>query len=348
MELKELIISLSSQMSVTGSESYSTDKLSSLIGGYFDESYTDKIGNHVFIKRCGREGAPRILVDCHYDEIGLIVSCICEGGFIRVANVGGVDAKILQAAEVVIYGDREIYGVVCSTPPHLIKPEDRDKAKMIDELLIDTGYSKQELEEICHIGTPIGLAPHYTELLGGRLAGKGFDDKACGACAVYALSGLDADSLAGDVYFAFTTREEVAGFAGATTATYAIDPDYALAMDVTNSWVPEVEGKKWTALDSGVAISVSAVTSRRLTKMTRELCEGAGIKYTLRAEPRSTGTDANKIGTTLCGIPTVLASLPLRNMHTSNEILSLDDANALAQLVKEFVTSKEIAEVMAR
>ncbi|MBQ7357983.1 MAG: M20/M25/M40 family metallo-hydrolase [Clostridia bacterium] len=347
MELKELIISLSSLMSVTGNESYSADKLKSLIGDVFDECYTDKIGNHIFVKRCGRENAPKIMIDCHFDEIGMIVSDICEGGFLKIANIGGVDAKILQSAEVTVYGSREIYGVISSTPPHLSKPGSADKAKEIGALMIDTGLSKEELEEICTIGTPIGFKPKYTELLGGRIAGKAFDDKACGACAVYALSKLSADELAGDVYFAFTTREEVGGF-GAATSAYGIDPDYALVMDVTNSWVPGVEGRKWSIIGSGVAISVSAVTSRRLTKMTRAICDEKKIKYTLHAEPGNTGTDANRTGITLGGIPTVLCSLPLRNMHTSNEVLSLDDAHALADLTREIVTSEEIAEVFKR
>ena len=347
MELKELIISLSSLMSVTGNERYSADKLKSLIGDLFDECYTDKIGSHVFIKRCGRENAPKIMIDCHFDEIGLIVYDIHEGGFLSVANIGGVDSKILQSAEVIIYGKREVYGVICSTPPHLTNPKDADKAKEIGSILIDTGLSKEELEEICPIGTPIGFKPKYTELLGGRLAGKAFDDKACGACAVYAIANTDASELAADVYFAFTTREEVGGF-GAATSAYSINPDYALVMDVTNSWVPGVEGKKWSIIGSGIAISVSAVTSRALTKMSRAICDEKGIKYTLHAEPGNTGTDANKTGIARDGIPTVLASLPLRNMHTSNEVLSLDDAQALSDLVCEFIKSKEIAEVFSR
>lgn len=347
MELKEQIISLSSLMSVTGSENYSADKLYSLIGGTFDESYTDKIGNHIFIKRCGRENAPKIMLDCHFDEVGMMVTDICDGGFLKITNIGGVDAKILQSAEVIIYGSREVYGVISSTPPHLIKPADASKVKSIGELTVDTGLTKDELEQICPVGTPIGFKPLYVELTGGRIAGKAFDDKACAACAVYALSQIDANELAGDVYLSLSTREEIGG-AGAATAAYGIYPDYALVMDVTNSWVPEVEGKKWSIIGSGVSISVSAVTNRRLTKMTRAMCDAANIKYTLRAEPGNTGTDANRTGITRAGIPTVLASLPLRNMHTSNEVISLDDARALSELVRIFVTSKEISEVFGR
>lgn len=347
MELKELIISLSSLMSVTGSEGYSTERLNGLIGGYFDEFYTDKIGNHIFVKKCGREGAPKIMVDCHFDEVGLMVSGIGDGGFMRVTNVGGVDAKILQSAEVIAYGEREVFGVIGSTPPHLLKASDAGKVKAIEELTVDTGYSREELEQICPIGTPVGFKPKYTELLGGKIAGKAFDDKACGACAVYALSSLDAGELAGDVYFVFSTREEIGG-AGAATATYGVYPDYALILDVTGAYIPEMDGQKWSGLGSGAAISVSAVTSRGLTGMLRQICDSDGIKYTLRAEPNNTGTNANRMGIVREGVPTALASLPLRNMHTSNEVISLDDSEALASLVRGFVTSKKIAEVYGR
>ena len=347
MELKELIFSLSSLMSVTGSESYSADKLRGIIGEVFDESYTDKIGNHIFVKKCGRDNAPKIMVDCHFDEVGLVVSGISEGGFLSISNIGGVDCKILQSAEVTVYGEREIYGVISSTPQHLIKPKDANKAKELSDLVIDTGLTKEELEKIAPVGTPVGFKGRYAELLGGRIAGKAFDDKACGACAVYALSRVGKEELAGDIYFVFSTREEIGG-AGAAVSAYGIYPDYALVMDVTGSWVMGDTSKKWSIIGSGIALSVSAVTNRHLTRAARKICDEKGIRYTLHAEPNTTGTNANKVGTAFCGIPTVLASLPLRNMHTANEIISLDDAKALSDFVCEFVKSTEISEVFKR
>ncbi len=347
MELKELLLSLPALMSVSGYERYSTEKLNTLIGDVFDEAYTDAIGNHVFIKRCGKEKAPKILVDCHFDEIGMIVSGISEDGFLSVAGVGGVDTRLLGASEVVIYGKEEISGVFAATPPHLIGDGEGDKLKSLKELVIDTGYTGKELEDICNIGTPVGYKPRYTELLGGRIAGKGFDDKACGACAVYGIQTADKNSLAGDVYFVFSTREEIGGV-GAQTATYGIDPDYALVMDVTYAYTPEMNRGKHIYLGSGAAVCMSAVTDRRLTKKVISLCEQKGIKYSIEAEPNNTGTNANKMSKVGDGVPTVLASLPLKNMHTANEMLALEDCETLSLLVREFICSKEIAEVFAR
>ncbi len=346
MDLKELIFSLSGLMSVTGYERHSTDALNEIIGKYFDEFYTDSIGNHIFVKKCGKEHAPRILIDCHFDEIGMMVTGVKKGGFLTFTNVGGVDTRLLPSSEVVIYGKETIPGIVATTPESMRSPGS-DKLKTIDQLVIDTGYDKETLEELCPLGTPIGYKGEYFELKNEKLVGKAFDDKACGACAVHGIDAVDSLDMVADVYFVFATREEI-GCVGTGPAAYGIDPDYALVMDVTNSWIPEMTGMKWTMVGTGVSIDVSPVTNRKLTKMTAKLCEEKGIAYTFRASPGSTGTDANATGTIGEGIPTVLCSLPLRNMHTAKELLSMKDAEALSRLVSEFIKSTKIAEVFAR
>ena len=159
MDLKSLITSLCGLYSVSGAESASTDGVGKILGDLFDEHVAYGVGNHVFIKRCGRKNAPKILLDAHFDEIGMLVTDITEEGFVRMTNVGGVDTRILQAAEVTVYGKEKLYGVVASTPPHLQKPEDAKNLKKIDELYIDTGYSKETLQTLVSVGTPVGFKP---------------------------------------------------------------------------------------------------------------------------------------------------------------------------------------------
>ena len=347
MTLKELIVSLCSQMSISGCERYSKDKLYSLIGDCFDEKYTDNVGNHIFVKKCGRQNAPKILIDCHYDEIGMLVSSIKDGGFVSVERVGGIDPRLLQSGEVTIYGKEEIYGVFAATAPHLLNAETANQMIPLDKLIIDTGYPKEDLMELIRVGTPVGFRPIYTELENGRLAGKSFDDKACGACAVMGIDAVDKDELCADIYFAFSTREEV-GLIGGHLTAYSIDPDYALVLDVTHAYVPDMDNKRYNPCGTGVSICASAVTNRGLTKMIRELCDKNKIPYTIEASPNGTGTNANKIPTVKHGIPTALVSLPLKNMHSSNEVLSLEDCEHLVKFVSEFIKSSEIAEVYSR
>ena len=347
MTLKELIISLCGIMSVSGNERRGGEELKSLVGGVFDEYRTDALGNHLFIKKCGRPNAPKILVDTHFDEIGMMVTDIKEGGFVTVTNIGGVDTRILPASEVIIYGKEPVYGVFAAKAPHLSTAADMEKLTPLPEMVIDTGYAKEELEELCPIGTPVGFKPIYAELLNDRLAGKAFDDKACGACAVFGIDAVQKKDLAGDVYFLFSAYEET-GMTGARVAGFGIRPDYALVLDVTHASTPETKENYLPELGRGVAIAASPVTNRRLTHLLADTCRAAGIPYTMRVSTRSTGTNANVLGISANGIPTALCSLPLKSMHTSAEVLSMEDANALKRVVTAFIKSKEIGEVFGK
>lgn len=347
MELKELIVSLAKLMSVSGNETLSHPALCDLIGEIFDEHSTDAVGNHLFIKRCGRENAPKILIDTHFDEIGMMVTDIRDDGFLTVTNIGGVDTRILPTGEVIVYGKQPIYGVIASLAPHLMKPEDKNNLKPIGEMMIDTGYPKETLEEYVSIGTPVGFKPIYKELQNGRICGKAFDDKACAACAICGIESCAAEDLAGDVYFLLSASEELGG-RGAKVAGFGIRPDYALVIDVTHAAIPDVETRYLSPMDSGVVVEASAVTGRRLTNMMIDLCRRADVPYTVQASPSNTGTNANLLGTAGEGIPTVLVSLPIKNMHSAAEMLSLTDAEALVRTVAAFACSGEIAEVYGK
>ncbi len=348
MELKELIIELCSLMSVTGWETREEKKVRELLGGGFDESYTDSVGNIVFIRRSAKENAPKILIDAHMDEIGLVVTDIKEGGFLSVANIGGVDTRILQASDVVIYGKKTIRGVVASTPPHLQKPGESKKLAEIGDILIDTGYPKEELEEFVRVGTPIGFLPKYTELLGDVLSGKGFDDKACAACAAYGISQLEKERLAGDVYLVLSAHEETGRYGGIAAAAYAIDPDYAMVIDVNHAKTPGTEKRDTIAYRGGPSVTVTSVTDRRLTAMTRELAQQKEIAHQISVSASHTGTNAPELQLTRAGIPTVDVGLPLGSMHTCCEVLCIEDCTTLARLVGEFCASSEIAEVFGK
>ena len=106
-----MITELSEIMSVSGFEHRAADKIRELYAPYFDEIMTDRVGNHTLIKRCGREDAPKILIDAHFDEVGMLVSDVLEGGFLRIVNIGGIDPAIMQAADVVVYGKENLRGI---------------------------------------------------------------------------------------------------------------------------------------------------------------------------------------------------------------------------------------------
>ena len=348
MELKELIISISSLMSVSGYEGYSEKELNDIIGGEFDESFRDHVGNRFFVKRCGRKNAPKILIDTHLDEIGLMVTEIKDGGFVTVAPVGGVDPKIMQASDVTIYGKEKIFGVVGSTPPHLRRPDEGKTLKPVTELLIDTGYSKDKLSELIRIGTPVGFAPKYSELANGKIAGKSFDDKACAACAVSGISRVARDDLAGDVYLMLSSREEVGSPGGAAVGAHNVDPDYAMVIDVNLGKTPDTPKNETVEMGGGASFTICPVTDRKMTKMLLDEAKEKEIKTQICVTGGSTGTNTPAVNLAKEGIPTVDVGLPLKSMHTCSEVLELADAESVSALVALFISSKKIAEVFSR
>ena len=347
MELKELIISLSALMTVSGSEYRAKDRLCELVGEHFDEISTDRVGNIRLIKRCVKKDPSLVMIDTHFDEIGMMVTKIHDKGFLSVTSVGGLDLAVLQASDVIIYGKKTLRGVIASTPPHLRKASDSDKLPELADLLIDTGYEKEELENIVDIGTPVGFAPIYSELLGSTLVGKSFDNKACAACAIYGVATTQRELLAADVCILLSVHEETVNIGGVAVGGFELEPDYAMVIDVNLAKVPDAPRRECVDFGGGVSISISAITDRRLTKMTEELCRANDIKFTRVAAPSSTGTNTPALNLTGRGVPTADVGLPLKSMHTPSEVISLDDANELAKLVSAFVSSEEIKEAFS-
>lgn len=342
-KLKEYIFELCALPSVSGFEARSTEKLKSTVGRYLEFLRSDGVGNHVFVKRCGRPNAPKILVDAHFDEIGFLVREVCEGGFLRIAPLGGVDPAIMQAADVIVYGKEILRGVVVSTPPHL---KEADELPKTEDMLIDTGMSAEKARELIPLGSPVGFAPVYGDLMGERIVGKSFDDKACAACAVWGIAHTPTERLAGDVYMLFSSVEETNRLGGVSAATYAIRPDYAMVIDVNLARVPDTKSFETVEMDKGISISVSAATDIGLTRAVEKLCEDKEIEHSMIAAPASTGTNATSLNLTACGVPVVDIGLPLASMHTYNEVISMRDCETLAKLVSEFISSETIAEQM--
>ena len=352
--LKELIFDLCSIPSVSGFETLGTEALVKLIGKDFDRYETDAVGNHYFYKNCIKENAPTVLIDAHFDEIGLISTQCLDGGFIRIANMGGIDPCIMQAADVVIYAEKPIRGVVVSTPPHLRKGDGKELPDVTD-MLIDTGLNlkAEELEALIPAGTPIGFPKNYGTLSvngenGEIIVGKSLDDKVCAACAAWAIINTPKENLTANVCLLLSSYEETSRLGGVTPAVHALYPDYALVADVNLAKVPGTKNIDTVPFAKGISISASPSTDKRLTRMTKALCEDKQIPFCICAAPSSTGTNAPSVNLVRDGIPVVDIGLPLKNMHTYNEVVSMKDAEALCTLVREFICSRAIADAFGR
>ena len=232
MDIQNALERLCSQCAPSGFERPAAEVAAELLRPFVDEVSIDRMGNVVGVRRCGRKDAPRLLLDAHLDEIGLIVTGV-EDGFLRFRSIGGVDPRMLPDRELTILTEPPIFGVVACMPPHVLKKGDSDKALPLDKLFIDVGMDQAEAEKAVPVGTPIVYRGSCFPLGEGQMCGKSMDDRACFVTLLRAAELLKDKELDVDLYIMGSTREEISG-AGAKAGTFAIDPDYCVAVDVTH------------------------------------------------------------------------------------------------------------------
>ena len=327
-----MIFELSEANGTPGAE----DEISNIIEKHvssFAEVKRDRFGNVTAYLPAGKK---TVLLDAHMDRIGMIVTGIEDGGFLRVAKCGGMDARILAAQDVTVWGREPVYGVVTSTPPHLSTPEDAKKAKDFDEILIDTGMSKREAERLISQGDRITVRCPHGELENGRIFGAALDDRA-GCAAIIRAAELVAETKERpSVQLLFSAQEETGGD-GAVTGSFNIDADECIAVDVSFADAPDMPSEKCSKLNKGPMIGIAPVLDYRISQRLKAIAEEKEIPYQLELMGDSTGTNADHIAISKGGVRTGLVSIPQRNMHTGVEIIALDDVENSARLIAEYI-----------
>jgi putative aminopeptidase FrvX len=345
IDTKELLTALCAIPTVSGYEARGASALDALALPYFDEVKHTPVGNHIYVKRCGRPNAKKFLFDAHFDEIGFLISDIVPSvenggvdtlGFLRFVTIGGVDRRLLSSAEVTIWGKRAVPGVITSTPPHLQKSGDSEKLPELDKLYIDTGLNVGELKELAPVGTPATFAPGITELKNGRLTGKSLDDKVCIAAIIEAVALLEPGTFDCDVYALFSAMEETGGV-GTVTGAFGIQPDCAIALDVDFARGPDTPKHKSIAMGEGPSVSISMATDRALTQRLISFAAEKNMKLQKIVEAKYTGTNGDAIHLSREGVPVAVVSIPLRYMHSCSEVIDTADVSATAELIAGFI-----------
>lgn len=336
MDIWNALERLAAQQGPSGFERPVTEVARELLSPYVDETWIDRLGNLVGVKRCGREHAKKLLLDAHLDEIGLMVTGV-EEGFLRFQPIGGVDPRMLPDREVTVLAKEPLFGVVTCLPPHVQTKEDSDKAMPLTELYIDVGLSQAEAEARIPVGTPITYRDGCFPLGRDKVCGKSMDDRSCFVALLLCAKLLQDAQLDVDVYFMGSTREEVSG-AGAKCGAFAIAPDWCVAVDVTHGETPDVRDPKGRAfvLGDGPAIGMGPNMTPWMTRRLRQKAEEQGIPYQLEVMTGDTGTNAWGMQVCREGIATAIVSLPLRYMHTPIEVLDKEDLKRLGQLLYAF------------
>jgi endoglucanase len=341
LSVNENLEKLSNACGVTGRESDVRELMIRLMTPYADEIIVDKLENVIAIKK-GKSVAPKIMLAAHMDEVGLMVKTITKEGFLQFTKMGGIDDRILPAQKVMVFSRKGTFpGIIGSKPPHIQKEEERKKITTFDELFIDIGAESKEdvLALGVAVGDPIGFDIKYVHLGRDVVMGKAFDNRAGCATMVEALKLME--RLDCTVCAVGTVQEEV-GLRGAATAAFGVDPDLAIALDVTIAGdVPGVREFD-TAVRMGKGPSLTISDSGLIThpKVLRWLLETAEEKIPFQIETGLLGsTDAARISMTRQGIPSGNISIPTRYIHSPVGMLSLADVENCAKLTVAAIKS---------
>jgi len=326
----DLLEQLLNAFGVSGFEGNIRKIIINEIKKYVDDIHVDKSGN-LIARRKGKY--PRIMLAAHMDEIGLIVKGVSDKGRISFSSIGGIDPLALIGQRVSI-GTRKqglVYGVITlNDMSNAFSLNDKPK---FNELFIDTGLSKDELAKL---GIKTGDYIHFkrkTINLGSKkiISGKALDDRI--GCYVLIELAKRLKKAKNETYFVFTVQEEI-GLYGAKTSAYSINPDLAIAIDVTNT--DDFSDSSTIKLGGGPCVTIKdaeMVSNRSIDNCFIQLAKKYKIPLQLDVSDFGT-TDALSISISREGVPSTALNVPVRNLHTNIGMASREDIENSIKLLE--------------
>jgi len=325
--MKQLIKTLVEAYGPSGHEEQVRELIANLVRGHADEMRTDALGNLIVLKK-GTGGGKRIMISAHMDEIGVIATFIDKKGFLRFGRLGGLSPLNMIGRRVrFANGTVGVIGWEKNSYTPIVPPW--------EELYIDVGATSPE-DAAVSVGDAAGfLEPMVEE--GNRLVAKAMDDRL--GCAVAVQTLLEMGSSPNDVYFVFSVQEEV-GLRGATVSVFGVDPDIALALDVTLVGDTPEAAPMAVSLGKGPAIKVmdsSLLTHPGVKRWMVQTAERLGLAYQLEVLLAG-GTDAGAMQRSRAGVPAGCLSIPTRYIHTPSETVDYRDVLGGVKLLVELVS----------
>jgi endoglucanase len=307
---------------------------------FTEDVEVDHLGSSLARVR-GTAAGPTLAIVGHIDEIGLHISHIDDDGYLRFGQVGGWDPIVLVGQRVKLATrNGPLAGVIGRKPIHLLKEEDRKRVPELKDLHIDIGAKDgDEARELVRIGDVGVIDASPVEFPNGRIVSRALDNRVgCYVAAEAARLVAESGGAPGDVVALAVVQEETT-FAGSRTSAFALDPQVAIAVDMTFATdQPGIELGPITKhpLGSGPVIARGTTLHPGVFELLYEAAEAEEIPFTVESLGKGTGTDADAIHLSRAGVPTGLVSVPSRYMHSPVELASLDDIANAARLIAAF------------
>ena len=342
---------------ISGHEAKVSEVVKNIFQKYCDEIIVDEFYNVAgFIKAKklpeGQQRPFRMMFVAHIDEIGMVVSKYEKNGFLRLSKVSGIDPKTLLSAKLNIHTSKHgiIKGVVGSIPPHLLNGSEKDKAVMLKDIFVDTGYSEEDVRKMISIGDPVTFDTDLIQLKDCSVSGKALDNR-CSIFALYnMLQRLSNEEFENDLIIVASVREEENSF-GAYIASYSIEPDLAIAVDVTHGKPGKSDNDdkdQMFPLGKGPVICKAPILNSKITEMLYDICSDLDYTQQIEVDNSDTGTDASELFVASKGIPVAVLSIPLKYMHTQTEVADIRDIEGAGEVLAEFacLSNEEVRELL--
>jgi endoglucanase len=305
----------------------------------FAEVTSDTMGSSFARVRAG-EGAPTLALMGHIDEIGVAITNIEDSGLLSFTTVGGISAEMLmgQRFELLTRNGRIPAAIARKRiPPESLR--DRPRPELSD-LHMDIGAKdREEAETLVRVGDAGVWVGPPLELPNGRLLAKALDNRLGAYIALEAARRIaESREAAVDVVAVAAVQEEI-GLYGARTAAYGLDPQVALAIDVTPATdVPGGDARRAGRIELGMGAMIARgpTLNKHVTDLLGEAAEAEGIPHAWEVYSRTTSTDADEIHLVRAGIPTGLLSIATRYLHSPNEVCALEDVESIIRLIVAF------------
>jgi len=307
---------------------------------FADEVRTDAYGNAVAVLNPG--GDPKVMLDGHVDELGMMVKHIDANGFIYVQRIGGVDVATVRGKRVNIHtGAGVVRGVVGNTAIHLQDKDKEGKAPKWHELFIDIGAKDgTECRKRVAVGDPITFVDDFEMLTEHVAVARAFDNRAGIWVALEAMRLVAAKGKPKCALFAASSVQEELGLNGAMMNVAAIQPHAAIAVDVTHATdTPGIDPKQHgeVKMGKGPTISIGRENHPAILQKLRKVAKQSKIALQVEAYHLTGGTDAMAFYTKNGGTPSAIVGVPNRYMHSTVELLDLRDLQHTADLLAAFV-----------
>lgn len=299
---------------------------------------TDALGNCVAVLNPGAR--PSVMLDAHIDEIGFLIKHIDENGYLYFGTIGGFDPSTLPGNRVRILGAHgPVLGVIGRKPSHLLSDDERKKAPELKAMWIDIGARDlAEAQTVVRVGDAGGRASGMERMLGNLVTSTSLDDRVGGYIMAETFRNLAARNIVAAVHAASSTQEEI-GLRGARVSAYTTHADIGIALEVT--WTSDHPESSKTELGdirigAGPALFRGPNVNPRVFDQLQAAAEAEGIPYQIDVYASGSPTDGNVMQMSRGGMAVGIVSVPTRYLHTSSEVLSLDDVDAAVNMLTRF------------